>query len=146
MANFFAIYRCDFGFKRNGVDYRFPYVDSDTVDDPQLTHIIRGANSSDDTGIVYSEGNTQPKTRTVILKAIPISVFNMLVEIFRNKERIDYYAIDRVDGSSRISKNAIIQREPRQLANGEDADNINVELIFESFVIEEKMKEVENNG
>lgn len=135
------MYNCDFGFKYKGVSYDFTHVDGMEIEDPTFNRLIRGSNGTNKEGLIYTEGSKEPKTITVTIIDMPAAIANLLVSAFKNRERIDeVYAIDRQDGSSKIAKNAIICQEPRQLAISEDAESLNVALVFQSFDLNEAYK------
>jgi len=136
----FKMYNSDFGFKYNGVDYRFDHVESFTIEDPESTKLVRGANAQNKMGLVYKEGSKEPKRLTVTVIGMTADIYAVLKNIYVKKERLDPYAIDRADGSSKIGRNAILCTEPQQLMIDESAESMNVALIFESFDFDEVHK------
>ena len=136
----FKMMNCDFGFTYNGVNYDFDHVDSLAIEDPESTKLIRGANGTSKTGLVYKEGIKEPKRVTVTILGVSLAIRNLLVEIYEDKARVDAYCVDRLDGSSKIAKNAILSQLPQQLTVDETPESMNVALIFESFDMVETHK------
>lgn len=136
----FKIYDCDFGVTIRGVNYDFDHVDSVTIEDPEQTLLTRGANAKNKMGISYKQGSKEPKTVTANVMAIPFELHDLLKEIHREEERLDFYCIARSDGSSKIAKNAVLSQEPVQLTIDETAESMNLTLVFSTFDIEEKHK------
>jgi hypothetical protein len=136
----FKIYDCDFGFTYNSVNYDFDHVDDLTLENPERTRLIRGANASNKTGLVYKEGIKDAKTLTLSIIGVSVEIHNLLKQIYKDKERVDFYCVSRADGSSKIGKNAILSQEPLQLSISESADSKNMSLVFESYDVEEVHK------
>jgi len=136
----FKIYDCDFGFTYNGVNYDFTHVYDFTLENPARTRLIRGANASNKTGLIYKEGIKDAKILNVTIIGVEMSIHNLLKTIYKNKDRVDFYCISRADGSSKIGKNAILSQEPLQLSVNESADSMNMALVFESYDVEEVHK------
>lgn len=136
----FKIYDCDFGFTYNGVNYDFEHVEDLTIEDPERTRLTRGANASNKLGLIYKEGIKDAKTLTVTLIGISQALHNLLKNAYFEKERMDFYCISRVDGSSKIGKNAILSQEPMQLTVNESQESMNTALVFESYDVEEVHK------
>jgi hypothetical protein len=136
----FKIYDCDFGFTLNGVNYDFTHVDNMTIEDPERTRLVRGANANNKTGLVYREGVKDAKTITVTVMGLTADLFNLLKGAYADQSRMDCYCIARSDGSSKIAKNAVLSQEPKQLTIDDSAESMNVALIFESFDISEVHK------
>jgi hypothetical protein len=59
---------------------------------------------------------------------------------FDDKSRLDVYCISRVDGSSKMGRNAILATRPQQLQIDESPDSMNVVLTFETFDFSEVHK------
>lgn len=133
----FKIYDCDFGFTWNGVNYDFTHVNSVTVEDPETTSLTRGANAGNTTGIVYTEGLREPKKFEVNVVDLSKEIFDLLKSIYKQRGRLDFYVVDRTDGSSKIAKNGVVAQQPQQLTIDETADSMNVLLRFHSFDVEE---------
>jgi hypothetical protein len=129
----FKIYEAAFGIKYNGVDYEFEHVDSLTIDDPESTRLTRGANSSNRLGLVYKEGLKEAKKWTVTIVGMSLELKAVLDTVFQKQERVDVYCISRIDGSSKMAKNAVLTQMPQQMTIDESPDSMNVSLIFESF-------------
>lgn len=136
----FKIYDCDFGMTIRGVNYNFTHVDNMTIDDPERTRLIRGANAGNKVGLTFTEGAKEAKTVTVNILDIPMDLHNLMKDVYAAKERVDCYCISRTDGSSKIAKNAVLSQEPKQLSVDESADSLAVALIFESFDVSEIRK------
>lgn len=136
----FKIYDCDFGIKLNGVNYDFTHVQSLTIEDPENTKLVRGANAGNKVGLVYREGIKEPKKITVTIVGMSGDLKAVLDGAYENQSRLDVYAISRADGSSKMAKNAVLSLQPQQLTIDENADSLNVALAFESFDLSEVHK------
>jgi hypothetical protein len=133
----FKIYDCDFGVTINGVNYDFEHVQNMAIEDPERTKLIRGGNASNKTGLIYKEGIKDAKTLTVTLVGITLEMHNLLKTAYADRSRLDCYCVSRVDGSSKIAKNAVLSQEPKQLSVDDSAESMNVALVFESFDVTE---------
>lgn len=133
----FKLYECDFGVTLNGVNYDFDHVENLQIEDPERTRLIRGGNAGNKTGLVYKEGIKEAKTITLTVIGIPLALSVLLKTAYDEKTRLDCYAISRVDGSSKIAKNAILSQEPKQLTVDDSAESLNIALVFESFDVSE---------
>jgi hypothetical protein len=136
----FKMYDCDFGIKYNGVNYDFTHVQNLQIEDPETTKLIRGANAGNKIGLVYKEGIKEPKKVTVTIMNMSPELKEVMDSAYDNKDRLDVYCINRLDGSSKIAKNAILSQAPKQLQIDENPDSMNVALIFESFDLSEDHK------
>ncbi len=133
----FKMYDCDFGVTLGGVNYDFTHVENLQIEDPENTKLIRGANAGNKLGLAYKEGLKEAKKITLTVIGMPMDVHALLKAAYDNKERVDCYCVSRVDGSSKIAKNAILCQSPKQLSMSDSADSLNTALIFESFDVEE---------
>jgi len=129
----FKIYDSDFGFKYNGVNYDFTHVVDLQIEDQEMTRLVRGSNASNKLGLVYREGTKEPKRWTVTIMGMSPELKAVLDSVFEARERLDVYCISRIDGSSKIAKNAILSQLPQQLSLDESPESMNVALTFESF-------------
>ena len=136
----FKLYDCDFGVTIKGVNYDFVHVQGLQIEDNEKTRLVRGGNAANKTGLVYKEGIKDAKVVTVTIMGMDTPIYNLLRSAYNDKERIDCYCVSRVDGSSKIAKNAVLSQMPQQLAIDETPESMNVGLIFETFDIEEKHK------
>lgn len=136
----FKLYDCDFGVTIAGINYQFTHVDSLQIEDPERTRLVRGANAGNKEGLVYKEGLKEAKVVTVTLLDVPMDIHNLLKSAYAANTRMDCYCISRVDGATKIAKNAILSQEPKQLSLDDTAESMNVALIFESFDISEVLK------
>ncbi len=136
----FKMYECDFGITLDGVNYDFEHVESLQGEDPERTRLIRGSNAGNKVGLVYKEGIKEAKVWTVTLLEVPMALHNLLKQAYADKKRMDCYCISRIDGSSKIAKNAILSQEPQQLNLDDSAESMNTALIFESFDVSEVKK------
>lgn len=135
------LYDCDIGVTVRGTEYTFTHVDSVTVDDPTRTRLVRGANAGNKEGIAYTEGSKDAKTVTTSVIGIPASLHALLKDVFSKKERVDGWAISRVNGSSKFWKNAVLSQEPQQLTLDDSPESMNTALIFESFDVADDLKD-----
>lgn len=136
----FKIYDCDFGITLHGQNYDFDHVQGLQIEDPERTKLVRGGNASNKTGLVYKEGIKDAKTITVTIIGMPMALHALLKDAYAQRTRLDCYCISRVDGSSKIAKNAILSQEPEQLAVDDSAESMNTALVFESFDVSEVHK------
>lgn len=136
----FKIYDCDFGVTLNGVNYTFDHVINLTIEDPERTRLVRGANAGNKIGIDYKEGVKEAKVVTVTVIGLPMAVHNLLKDAYNNKTRLDVFTISRSDGSSKIGKNCVLSQEPKQLTLDESPDSLNMALVFETFDMSEVLK------
>jgi hypothetical protein len=131
------MYECDFGFSINGVNYEFDHVENVTIEDPERTRIIRGANAKNTVGLTYREGLKEAKTMTLTVIGMTAATHNLLKDAFKAQTRLEAWVVSRVDGSSKIAKNAVISQSPKQLSMDDSAESLNTALIFESFDMDE---------
>ncbi len=136
----FKIYDCDFGVTIRGVNYDFPHVVNLSIDNPEKTKLVRGANAGNKTGLVYKEGVKDAKVATLTVMGLEQALFNLLKDVYASRERLDWYAVARADGSSKIGKNAILSQEPMQLSLDDSPESMNVALVLESFDVSETHK------
>jgi hypothetical protein len=136
----FKIYESDFGIKYNGVNYDFTHIQSLTIEDPENTKLVRGANGGNKLGLVYKEGIKEPKKVTVTIIGMSAELKGVLEQAYLAKDRLDAYCVSRVDGSSKIAKNAVLCMQPQQLNIDEGPESMNVALVFESFDLVEVHK------
>lgn len=133
----FKMYECDFGITIDGVNYEFDHVENFQVEDPERTKIIRGSNAKNTTGLVYREGLKEAKTITLTVIGMSKATHDLLKDAFKNYKRMDCWAVSRVDGSSKIAKNAVLSQSPKQLSMDDSAESLNTALTFESFDVDE---------
>lgn len=135
------LYDCDIGITLGGVNYEFEHVDSVSVEDPRRHRLIRGANASNKVGLPYTEGIKEAVTVTTSVIGIPAALHTLLKAAFLNKERMDFWAISRQNGSSKMAKNAILSQEPQQPTLDDSPESLNTPLVFESFDVSDLLKE-----
>lgn len=135
------LYDCDVGITLDGTNYEFTHVDSVSVEDPRRHKLIRGANAKNKVGLAYTEGVKEAATVTTSVIEIPAALHTRLKEAFNNKERMDFWAISRANGSSKQAKNAILAQEPQQPTLDESAESMNTPLVFESFDVSDFLKD-----
>lgn len=133
----FKIYDCDFGVTLNGTNYDFVHVNSLTIEDNEKTKLVRGANAGNKIGLSYKEGLRDAKVITVSVIDVPMALFNLLKGAYKDQTRLDAYCVSRVDGSSKIAKNAVLSQEPQQLSVDETSESMNLTLVFETYDISE---------
>lgn len=129
----FKIYDCDFGIKVDGAPYDFEHVAELQIEDPEKNRLTRGANSKNKVGLSYREGLKEPKRWTIPILSMTPELKTVLDSCYDNQTRVEVYCIDRVDGSSKMAKNAILCNKPQQLTVDESAESMNVALEFETF-------------
>lgn len=136
----FKIDRCSFGIKIGGVNYDFTDVENLTIEDPERNKLTRGANAQNIIGLSYKEGIKEPKRWTIPIMNMSIGLKDVLDAAFVSQTRVDVYAIDNFDGSSKMAKNAILCNRPQQLTLDESAESMGVSLEFETFDSNENHK------
>ncbi len=136
----FKMYDCDFGIKIAGVTYDFEHVSELQIEDPETTKLVRGANAGNKIGLVYKEGIKDPKKITVTILGMSADLKVVLDAAYDNKDRLDVFCVNRLDGSSKIAKNAVLSNQPQQLSVNDSPDSMNVALAFESFDLAETHK------
>lgn len=136
----FKLYDCNFGVTIDGVNYEFTHVENLQIEDPEKTKLIRGGNAGNTTGIAYKEGMKEAKTITLTVIGMEAAVHNLLKQKYKEKARMDCYAVSRVDGSQKIAKQAVLTQSPKQLNIDDSAESMNTALIFESFDTDEVHK------
>ena len=136
----FKIYESDFGIKLNGVNYDFPHIHGMQIEDPQSTKLIRGANGVNKIGIPYVEGIKEPKKITVTIIGMSGDLKSVLQTAYEGQTRMDVFCVSRIDGSSKIGKDAVLSMQPMQLNIDDTPDSMNVALVFETFNMVEAHK------
>lgn len=129
----FKTYNSDFGFKNDGTAYDFTNVKSLQIEDNEKNRLIRGANGKDTLGLAYKEGVKDPKKWTIQIMGMSMEIKEMLDDVFAKQKRVDVYAIDRTDGSSKMAKQAVLCNKPQQLSLDESPDSMDVQIEFETF-------------
>ena len=135
------LYDCDVGITIGGTNYEFTHVDSVSVEDPRRHKLIRGANAGNKVGLAYTEGVKEASTVTTSVIELPAALHALLKTAFQNKERMDFWAISRINGSSKMAKNAILAQEPQQPTLDESPESMNTPLVFESFDVGDIIKD-----
>lgn len=136
----FKLYECDFGVTIGGTNYEFTHVQGLQVEDNEKTRLVRGGNAGNKTGLIYKEGIKDAKVVTLTIIGMDTAIYTRLKQAYAEKERLDCYCVSRVDGSSKIIKQAVLSQEPQQLTIDETAESMNVGLVFESFDVSEVHK------
>jgi hypothetical protein len=136
----FKPYECDFGIKYNSVNYDFEHVEGLSIEDPVTTKLVRGSNAANSVGLVYQEGTKEPKVCSLTLLGVSLEIHDLLMGIFNDKARCEFYVINRLDGSSKVGKNAILSQMPQQLSIDGNPESMNVVLRFETFDLTEAHK------
>lgn len=136
----FKLYNSDLGIKINGTAYEFEHVDNLTIEDPEVNRLVRGSNAGNKVGLTYKEGLKEPKRITVNIMGMSAELKGVLDGCFENQTRIEVYCIDRIDGSSKIAKQAILSTQPMQLNLDDTPESMTVALAFESFDLVEVHK------
>lgn len=141
MPDIFKLYDCDVGVDINGVHYDFPHVDSISIEDPESVDLTRGVNGTNDSGVPFTTGTKEAKTITVPVMDMPKELYDLLVQCYRNKTRMDGYCISRANGAQKYWKKAVLSQLPQQLTVDDTAESMNISLIFKSFSVSETHKE-----
>src|SRR4051812_42579651 len=106
----FRLYNCDVGIKINGVAYDFEHVQSVVIEDPESTKLTRGANAGNKRGIVYKEGLKEPKKITATIMEMSVELKAVLDAAYEDETRIDFFVIDRQDGSGKTAKECVLSQ------------------------------------
>jgi hypothetical protein len=133
----FKLYNSDLGIKINGQSYQFEHVDNLTIEDPEVNRLVRGANAGNRIGLSYKEGLKEPKRITVNIMGMSPELKGVLDGAFENQTRLEVFCIDRIDGSSKIAKDAVLSTQPMQLNLDDSPESMVVALQFESFNMSE---------
>jgi hypothetical protein len=136
----FKMYNCDFGVTIAGVNYQFTHVEGLTIENPERTRLIRGANAGNKTGLAYKEGLKEAKVITLTVIDVPAALHQVLKDAYAAGTRMDCFCISREDGSSKIAKNSVLSQEPMQLTLDDSPESLNLSLVFESFDVSEVLK------
>lgn len=136
----FRLYNCDVGIKVAGVSYDFDHVDSVVIEDPESNKLTRGANAGNKLGISYKEGLKEAKNITVSIKDMSIELKAVLDAAFKDKTRLDFYCVDRQDGSGKMGKNCVLGQLPQQLNLDDTPESLNVVLMFITYDLTETYK------
>lgn len=136
----FKLYDCDVGIKVDGVAYDFEHVVSVTVEDPRRNRLTRGNNAKNNVGLVYMDGLKDPIRITVPILDMSPELKALFDTCFKEQKRLDFYAISRKDGSSKMGKNSILSNNPQQLTLDDTAESLQVSLEFETFDSTENLK------
>ena len=136
----FKLYDCDVGIKVDGQSYDFEHVNSVVIEDPEFNRLTRGSNATDSIGLTYKEGVKEPKTMTMTIMNMSIDLKALFDRVFKDQVRVDAFAISRVDGSSKMAKEAVLAQVAQQLTLDDTPDSMNVTLMFQSFNMSEVHK------
>lgn len=129
----FKIYNCDFGMKVNGTSYDFTDVKELQIEDNEKNRLTRGSNGKNTVGLAYREGVKDPKKWTIPIMNMSAALKEVMDDVYTEQTRIEVYAIDRTDGSSKMAKQAILCNRPQQLKLDDTPDSMDVSLEFETF-------------
>ncbi len=135
----FQIWNCDGGFTYNGVNYDFRDLDSVAYTYNLKKHLIRGANAKNKRGIISQEGGKTSEIAEYTVVDCTKAIYQLLLQIYENNERIDAFFIDRATGEYIIFKDAIIRDKPRQTNIAEDDTSHSFMFAVESFNVTEKV-------
>jgi hypothetical protein len=141
MAKIFQINQGDAGFSYNGSNYTFSDVDTVEYTYNKKNHLTRGASGQNKLGITYKEGLKTPDSAESKVVDCSIAIYNLLLSIFNNAERLNFWFIDRKTGEGFTFKNATIRDKPRQTSIGESEDTIGFMFAVESFDVTEKLND-----
>lgn len=129
----FKLYNCDFGIKVDGTNYDFEHVNELQIEDPERNRITRGGNGKNKTGIAFKDGLRDPKRWILPILQMSAELKEVLDAAFDAQTRVDAYCIDRVTGSQKWARNAVLSNRPQQLTLDDTADSLAVSLEFETF-------------
>jgi hypothetical protein len=141
MPKIFQISQGDAGFSFNGVNYTFSDVDTIDYTYNRKNHLTRGASGTNKLGIAYKEGLKTPDAAEVKVVDCSVAIYKLLLTIFNDSSRINFWFIDRATGEGFTYKNAPIRDKPRQTSIGESEDAIGFMFAVESFDVTEKIND-----
>lgn len=141
MPKIFQISNGDAGFTYNDVNYTFSDADNINYTYARKNHLTRGANGQNKVGISYKEGLKTPDVAECKIPDCSVAIYKLLLDIFNNSGRINFWFIDRATGEGFTFKNAIIRDKPRQTEISETEDSIGFMLAVESFDVSEKIND-----
>lgn len=141
----FQIWNCDGGFTYNGVNYNFRDLDSVAYTYSLKNHLIRGANATNKKGIKSQEGGKIADTAEYTVMDCTKAIQKLLLEIWKKKDRLDAFFIDRNTGEYFIFKDAVVRDKPRQTAINEDDTSHSFVFAVESFNVTEKLTDEEQD-
>jgi len=141
MAKFLQISQGDAGFSFGGVNYTFSDVDTIDYTYSKKNHLTRGASGQNKLGIAYKEGLKTPDAAEVKVVDCSVAIYNLLLTIFNDASRINFWFIDRTTGEGFTYKNATVRDRPRQTSIGESEDTIGFMFAVESFDVTEKLND-----
>ncbi|MDR0485700.1 MAG: hypothetical protein LBH29_03120 [Elusimicrobiota bacterium] len=124
---------------KTGKKYDFIGLNSVAIEDPRATHITRGADGLDKSGIEYSEGNTQPIVFTAVVRTTQ-NFYPLFQKFYTDKTRLNVSIVDTINARVVFVKEAIIQKLPVQTTIDETEDSVNVSFVFESFIFDADYK------
>lgn len=133
----FKLYDCDVGVTIGGVNYEFDHVAEVTIENPEKTRLVRGANAGNKTGLDYKEGVKDAHTISMTIIGLSKALHTLLVQTFNDRSRVDGYVISRSDGSSKKFNQAVLSQSPQQLTLNDTPESLNTVLMFESFDVSE---------
>ena len=136
----FKMYDCDFGVTLNGTNYDFLHVESVSIENPERTRLIRGANAKNTEGLSYREGLKEAKVVTATIIGMTAELHDLLKTAYTEQTRLDFYCISRGDGSSKSGKNGVLSQTPMQLNMDDSPESLNTQLVMEFFDIDEVHK------
>ena len=124
-------------------DKNYTIADSDTVSYTysRKNHLTRGANGNNKVGISYKEGMKTPDAAEAKIVDCSVAIYNLLLKIFNDEERINFWFKDNKTGEGFTYKNSIVRDKPRQTSIGEAEDSIGFMLAVESFNVTEKFND-----
>jgi len=141
MGKIFQISQGDAGFSFGGVNYTFSDVDTVDYTYSRKNHLTRGASGQNKLGITYKEGLKTPDVAEVKVVDCSVAIYKLLLTIFKDSSRLNFWFIDRTTGEGFTFKNAAIRDKPRQTSIGESEDTIGFMFAVESFDITEKLND-----
>lgn len=141
MTKIFQINQGDAGFSYNGVNYTFSDVDTIDYTYSKKNHLTRGASGTNKLGITYKEGLKTPDAAETKVVDCSVAIYKLLLTIFNDSSRINFWFVDRTTGEGFTFKNAAIRDKPRQTSISENVDSISFMFAVESFDVTEKLND-----
>ncbi len=141
MKHFFQISEGDAGFSLGDGNYTFTDVDTIQYTYNEKNHLTRGASGQNRVGVDYKEGLKTPDTAEIRITDCSVAIYKLLLQVFKDRSRINVWFIDRTTGEGYTYKNCVVRDKPRQTEIAEGAESIAFMLAVESFDVSEKLND-----
>lgn len=141
MAKLFQVNQVDAGFSFNSITYTFSDFDIINYTYNEKNSLTRGANGNNKVGIPYKEGLKTADIAEIKVKDCSVAIYNLLIPIWKNQDRINFWIVDKKTGEGYTYKNAIVTSKPRQTEVSETEDSISFMLSVQSYDVNDKFND-----